>query len=64
MLAIDGTNPADLREMLESELDSIAESDEQVPLVFEAAGGISPYCRHHRSCTRTHSSDATLAEYR
>jgi chemotaxis protein MotA len=44
MLAIDGTNPDDLRAMLETELDSIAESDEQVPRVFEAAGGFAPTC--------------------
>jgi chemotaxis protein MotA len=42
MLAVDGTNPEDLRAMLESELDSIAERDEQVPRVFEAAGGFAP----------------------
>jgi chemotaxis protein MotA len=30
--------------MLEAELDSIAESDEQVPRVFEAAGGFAPTC--------------------
>jgi chemotaxis protein MotA len=42
MLAVDGTNPDDLRSMLESELDSIAENDEQVPRVFEAAGGFAP----------------------
>jgi chemotaxis protein MotA len=42
MLAIDGTDPEDLRAMLEGELDSIAERDEQVPRVFEAAGGFAP----------------------
>lgn len=42
MLAIDGTDPEDLRAMLEGELDSIAERDEQVPCVFEAAGGFAP----------------------
>ena len=44
MLAIDGTDPEELRAMLEAELDSIAESDEQVPRVFEAAGGFAPTC--------------------
>jgi chemotaxis protein MotA len=42
MLAVDGTNPEDLRTMLEGEIDSIAESDEQVPRVYEAAGGFAP----------------------
>jgi chemotaxis protein MotA len=42
MLAVDGIHPEALRTMLESELDSIAESEEQVPRVFEAAGGFAP----------------------
>jgi chemotaxis protein MotA len=42
MLAVDGTHPEDLRTILESEIDSIAENDEQVPRVFEAAGGFAP----------------------
>jgi chemotaxis protein MotA len=42
MLAVDGTNPEDLRNMLEAEIDSIAERDEHVPRVFEAAGGFAP----------------------
>jgi chemotaxis protein MotA len=41
-LAVDGTNPDDLRAMLEAELDSTAERDEQIPRVFEAAGGFAP----------------------
>jgi chemotaxis protein MotA len=40
--AVDGTNPEDLRAMLEAELDSAAERDEQVPRVYEAAGGFAP----------------------
>lgn len=42
MLAVDGTHPEDLRGILESEIDSIAEGEEQVPRVFEAAGGFAP----------------------
>lgn len=42
MLAVDGTHPEELRAILESEIDSIAERDEQVPKVFEAAGGFAP----------------------
>ena len=40
--AVDGTNPEELRAMLEAELDSTAERDEQVPRVFESAGGFAP----------------------
>ena len=42
MLAVDGTDPEALRTMLEGEIDSVAERDEQVPRVFEAAGGFAP----------------------
>jgi chemotaxis protein MotA len=42
MLAVDGTHPEDLRALLESEIDCIAERDEQVPKVFDAAGGFAP----------------------
>ena len=42
MLAVDGTHPDELRSILESEIDSIAERDEQVPRVFESAGGFAP----------------------
>jgi chemotaxis protein MotA len=42
MLAVDGTHPEDLRAILESELDSIVENEEQIPRVFEAAGGFAP----------------------
>ncbi len=42
MLAIDGTEPHELRKMMELELDNRAEREEQIPQVFEAAGGFSP----------------------
>ena len=42
MLAVDGARPDYLRAMLEGELDSIAEREEQVPRVYEAAGGFAP----------------------
>jgi chemotaxis protein MotA len=42
MLAIDGTEPQELRKMMELELDNQAEHQERVPQVFEAAGGFSP----------------------
>jgi chemotaxis protein MotA len=41
-LAIDGTEPAELRSIMEVELDNRAEHDENLPQVFESAGGFSP----------------------
>jgi chemotaxis protein MotA len=42
MLAIDGTEPEDLRKIMEVSLDSITEGEERLPAVFESAGGFSP----------------------
>jgi chemotaxis protein MotA len=42
MLAVDGTEPQEIRKMMELELDNQAEHDEHVPKVFESAGGYSP----------------------
>jgi chemotaxis protein MotA len=42
MLAVDGTEPGELRKILELELDNQAEYEEQVPQVFESAGGFAP----------------------
>src|SRR5579871_1603144 len=42
MLAVDGTPPADLRTIMEVELDNRAERDGDIPKVFESAGGFSP----------------------
>jgi chemotaxis protein MotA len=42
MMAVDGTEPQELRKMMELELDNQAEYEEQVPQVFESAGGFSP----------------------
>ncbi len=42
MLAVDGTEPQELRNMMQLELDSRAEYEEQVPQVFESAGGFAP----------------------
>jgi chemotaxis protein MotA len=42
MLAIDGTEPAELRKIMELEIENRSERDENVPQVFEAAGGFSP----------------------
>jgi chemotaxis protein MotA len=42
MLAIDGTEPQELRKIMELELDNQAEHEEQVPQVFDSAGGFAP----------------------
>ncbi|HLY40091.1 MAG TPA: flagellar motor protein [Terracidiphilus sp.] len=42
MLAVDGTEPAELRKIMRVSLDSTAESEERLPMVFESAGGFSP----------------------
>lgn len=42
MLAVDGTEPSELRKIMSVSLDSWAESEERLPAVFESAGGFSP----------------------
>jgi chemotaxis protein MotA len=42
MLAVDGTEPQEIRNMMELELDNQAEHHENIPRVFESAGGFSP----------------------
>src|SRR5205814_9137831 len=42
MLAVDGTEPQEIRKMMELELDNQAEHEEHIPRVFESAGGFSP----------------------
>jgi len=42
MLAVDGTEPTDLRNIMHVNLESIAEQEEKLPAVFESAGGFSP----------------------
>ncbi len=42
MLAVDGTEPTEIRSIMQLELDNRAEHDENVPKVFESAGGFSP----------------------
>jgi chemotaxis protein MotA len=42
MLAVDGTEPNDLRKIMRVSLDSATESEERLPAVFESAGGFSP----------------------
>jgi chemotaxis protein MotA len=42
MLAVDGTEPQELRKVMELELDNRAEEEEKIPQVFESAGGFAP----------------------
>jgi chemotaxis protein MotA len=42
MLAVDGTEPAELRKIMRVALDCVTEREERLPLVFESAGGFSP----------------------
>lgn len=42
MLAIDGTEPAAVRQIMQLELENGAEFEERIPQVFESAGGFAP----------------------
>ena len=42
MLAVDGTDPAEVRKIMTLELENKSEIEEKIPAVFEAAGGYSP----------------------
>jgi chemotaxis protein MotA len=42
MLAVDGTEPTELRKIMRVSLDSTIDSEERLPAVFESAGGFSP----------------------
>jgi chemotaxis protein MotA len=42
MLAVDGTEPQELRDIMELELSHQAELEDRIPQVFESAGGFSP----------------------
>lgn len=41
-LAVDGTEPTELRKIMRVSLDSTTENEERLPAVFESAGGFSP----------------------
>lgn len=41
-LAVDGTEPDELRTIMQLEMDNRAERDDNIPRVFESAGGFSP----------------------
>lgn len=42
MLAVDGTEPGELRKMMEMEIEKQWEHEDDIPKVFESAGGFSP----------------------
>ena len=42
MLAVDGTEPTELRKIMELEMEKQGEYEEDIPKVFESAGGFSP----------------------
>lgn len=42
MLAVDGTEPSELRNIMELQIDNQNELEEKIPAVFESAGGFSP----------------------
>ncbi len=42
MMAIDGTEPSEVRKIMQLELDNKSELEENIPKVFESAGGFSP----------------------
>jgi len=42
MLAVDGTEPSEVRKIMQLELENKSEIEEKIPSVFEAAGGYSP----------------------
>jgi chemotaxis protein MotA len=42
MLAVDGTEPTELRKIMELQIANHSENEEKIPAVFESAGGFSP----------------------
>lgn len=42
MLAVDGTEPSELRRIMEVQIDNVGEIEARIPAVFESAGGFSP----------------------
>jgi len=42
MLAVDGTEPQELRKIMQLEIENHAEQEENIPKVFESAGGFAP----------------------
>lgn len=42
MLAVDGTEPSELRRIMEVQIENVSEIEARIPAVFESAGGFSP----------------------
>lgn len=42
MLAVDGTEPTELRRIMEVQIENLTENETRIPAVFESAGGFSP----------------------
>lgn len=42
MMAVDGTEPNDLRKIMRVSMESMADSEDRIPQVFESAGGFAP----------------------
>jgi chemotaxis protein MotA len=42
MLAVDGTEPSELRTIMEIQIENRNQDDEKIPAVFESAGGFAP----------------------
>jgi chemotaxis protein MotA len=42
MLAVDGTEPSELRKIMELKIQNQVDAEDKIPAVFEAAGGFSP----------------------
>src|SRR5690348_17533603 len=64
MLAVDGTEPAELRNIMELDLENRADRDENIPRVFESAGGFSPtigIIGADRKSTRLNSSHPSIS---
>ena len=64
MLAVDGTEPAELRSIMELELDNRADHDDNIPMVFESAGGFSPTLGIIGAVLGPDSGDAASRQYR
>ena len=42
LLAVDGTEPTELRRIMEVQIENVTENEARIPAVFESAGGFSP----------------------
>ena len=63
-LAVDGTEPDELRKIMELELNNQAEYEEQVPAGLRVGWRVCSDHRHHRRRAWSHSGDATSRQNR